>query len=247
MPKIHGKAGGTEWARTAEGFAKTMGICAVSFGLISFVYGFLFSWNIYMTGIFVLILAGLWKLTRHKINRYFDAQLEKLTHHLKGAKGEQRVGWELEDLGPQYHVFHDMSHEHLGGNIDHLVVGPTGVFAIETKNWIGSISIDRFGEPLWNGYAYRKRHAGTLITNSLTIKQWIGDVPGKQRFYIQAIMVFPSAFVDLKSRNENKNVRFTPLSRLNSLIQAEPNPIDKLSEEQIQEIVKRIEDKSRIK
>jgi len=51
-----------------------------------------------------------------------------------GAKGEQVVGRELDRLMAQgYRVFHDMPF--VGWNIDHVVVGPRGVFAVETKAW----------------------------------------------------------------------------------------------------------------
>lgn len=51
-----------------------------------------------------------------------------------GAKGEQVVGRELDLLMLQgYRVFHDMAFA--GWNIDHVVVGPRGVFAVETKAW----------------------------------------------------------------------------------------------------------------
>lgn len=51
-----------------------------------------------------------------------------------GAKGEQVVGRELDRLIAQgYRVFHDMPF--VGWNIDHVVVGPRGVFVVETKAW----------------------------------------------------------------------------------------------------------------
>jgi len=49
-----------------------------------------------------------------------------------GSLGEQVVGRELDQLMAQgYRVFHDV--EFKGWNIDHVVVGPRGVFAVETK------------------------------------------------------------------------------------------------------------------
>jgi hypothetical protein len=49
-----------------------------------------------------------------------------------GYEAEVAVGQELNELLRQgYHVFHDLPAE--GFNIDHIAVGPNGVFAIETK------------------------------------------------------------------------------------------------------------------
>ncbi len=49
-----------------------------------------------------------------------------------GLRGERTVGQMLESLRAKgYHVFHDISED--GYNIDHVIIGPGGVFAIETK------------------------------------------------------------------------------------------------------------------
>jgi hypothetical protein len=51
-----------------------------------------------------------------------------------GALGEQVVGRELDQLMRlDYRVFHDVQFG--TWNIDHVVVGPRGVFAVETKTW----------------------------------------------------------------------------------------------------------------
>lgn len=53
-----------------------------------------------------------------------------------GIRGERIVGRMLEDLRrDDYRVFHDLPGEGDGGkfNVDHLIVGPAGVFVIETK------------------------------------------------------------------------------------------------------------------
>ena len=57
----------------------------------------------------------------------------------KGLTGERQVGGLLAGLGADYHVVHDLDTGH--GNIDHVVVGPTGVFAIETKNLAGRLEL----------------------------------------------------------------------------------------------------------
>ena len=57
----------------------------------------------------------------------------------KGARGEERVACFLATLPQGYHVFHDFN---CGGCcIDHVVVGTGGWFAIETKCWAGSVSL----------------------------------------------------------------------------------------------------------
>jgi hypothetical protein len=51
-----------------------------------------------------------------------------------GAKGEQLVAAQLERLGPSWHVLHSITLSETGTDLDHLVIGPGGVFCINTKN-----------------------------------------------------------------------------------------------------------------
>ena len=66
---------------------------------------------------------------------------------LKGARGEERVAKELGFLSSAFTVFHGMNMRQWGKtgaewDYDHVVVGPTGVYVIETKNWAGPITIE---------------------------------------------------------------------------------------------------------
>jgi hypothetical protein len=55
-----------------------------------------------------------------------------MRNYALGARGERAVGQSLETLRARgYHVFHDIQDDR--GNIDHILIGPAGVFAIETK------------------------------------------------------------------------------------------------------------------
>jgi len=63
----------------------------------------------------------------------------RLGNYLKGAKGEEWVAHELSFLSSEYTVFNGLR---LGGgkqNFDHIVVGPSGIYVVETKNWKGSV------------------------------------------------------------------------------------------------------------
>jgi hypothetical protein len=58
----------------------------------------------------------------------------------KGRDGERRVAEILRGLPePAWHVLHDLQIGSRGANLDHLVVGPGGVFTINTKNVAGSV------------------------------------------------------------------------------------------------------------
>ena len=63
----------------------------------------------------------------------------RLGNFLKGAKGEEWVAHELAFLDSGYTVFNGLRLKGGKQNFDHIVVGPAGVFVVETKNWKGSV------------------------------------------------------------------------------------------------------------
>jgi hypothetical protein len=66
--------------------------------------------------------------------RYFDLQLDIVGMQRRGADAEAAVGNVLDSLVSEgYGVLHDVD-SIVSGNIDHIVLGPTGVFIIETKS-----------------------------------------------------------------------------------------------------------------
>ena len=63
----------------------------------------------------------------------------RLGNFLKGAKGEEWVAHELAFLSSEYTVFNGLRLSGGKENFDHIIVGPAGVFIVETKNWKGSV------------------------------------------------------------------------------------------------------------
>jgi hypothetical protein len=59
----------------------------------------------------------------------------------EGAAGERGAGWWLGRLPEGWFVFHDLPVGHRGANIDHLVIGPGGVFTVNTKYLFGEIVV----------------------------------------------------------------------------------------------------------
>lgn len=73
----------------------------------------------------------------------------------RGAEGEEAVGQILDGLATGgWHVLHDVTFGR--GNIDHVVVGPGGVFAVETKSYAGQIYLDRLDQKIL-GQAYAEK------------------------------------------------------------------------------------------
>ena len=55
----------------------------------------------------------------------------------RGAEGEEEVGWQLRKLGEPWNVIHSVPVGKGDTDIDHLVIGPPGVFTLNTKNHLG--------------------------------------------------------------------------------------------------------------
>jgi hypothetical protein len=76
----------------------------------------------------------------------------------RGAEGEQRTGRELTRLG--WHFVEDV--EHGAGNHDHVLVGPAGVFNLETKFPSGIVEVED-GRPVLRGRHGEDRPAALKV------------------------------------------------------------------------------------
>lgn len=79
------------------------------------------------------------------VTRFLRARLDAF---IKGARGEEWVARELTFLPAGYQVFHGLvvpgrDGDLPEGDVDHVVVGPTGVYVVETKNWSGRITVEQ--------------------------------------------------------------------------------------------------------
>jgi hypothetical protein len=57
----------------------------------------------------------------------------------RGATGERVTAWWLGRLPAGWHLFNDVPAGQLGANIDHVIVGPAGVFTVNAKNLTGKV------------------------------------------------------------------------------------------------------------
>jgi hypothetical protein len=65
---------------------------------------------------------------------------EQVTAWQRGAAGERRTARLLDRLTRDgYVVFHDLAIPGSPSNVDHLVIGPSGVFVIDSKQWTGTV------------------------------------------------------------------------------------------------------------
>jgi hypothetical protein len=100
------------------------------------VYSFSYSFILSITAEIVIFLFFL--LISRTVNEYIRIALR----YKKGIRGEDQLANEFHNLPNGYTVFQDVKLPNTQRNIDFVVVGPTGIYAIEVKNVNGIISFD---------------------------------------------------------------------------------------------------------
>ncbi|MGD9795825.1 MAG: nuclease-related domain-containing protein, partial [Acidimicrobiia bacterium] len=67
----------------------------------------------------------------------------------RGAEGEAQTAARLVWLPPGFVALHDLRIPGSKANIDHVVIGPTGVWVIDSKAWAGRLTPG--SDTLWQG------------------------------------------------------------------------------------------------
>jgi hypothetical protein len=136
-----------------------------------------------------LIVWGANKWSFRKIE-----ELERERPNLcKPADGLNSVATILKRFPNEFRVINDLTTP--SGNLDHVVVGPTGVFVLDTKNWGGVVSADGQGELLCNGKPLDKPYVGQFAARVKAIKDKVKALGDLDRCF-QALLVFTSARLD---------------------------------------------------
>lgn len=114
--------------------------------------------------------------------------------HLRGAQAEALVAWYLNDLTPPWRVFHNLPCS-AGGDIDHVVVGPGGLFVISTKSYKGHVTRTASGLLKLNG------HPLDDADDAMRCNKWVVDrlksTLGDRVPWVQPILALPLARIDV--------------------------------------------------
>lgn len=127
-------------------------------------------------------------------------QLDELEHtrvHLrKAAAGEARVGLVLENFPNEFCVVNDLATPI--GTLDHVVIGPTGVFVLATKDWRGVVTADGHGELTCNGHPLDRPYVRRFIARVMDVKEKVETLAPGIHTYFQPVFVFTSAYIEVK-------------------------------------------------
>lgn len=142
-----------------------------------------------------------------------------------GREGERTVGQFLEELrGQGFHVFHDIPGD--GFNIDHVVVAPQGIFAVETKTFSkqvkGEAKVVQDGDRiLVNGFEPDRNP----VVQARAIRDWLSgllfDTTGR-RYPVKGVVVLPGWWVEPPADNERTDIWVLNPKALPAFIAHEP-------------------------
>ncbi len=158
----------------------------------------------------------------------------------QGYEGEKVVARRLEELRRKdFRVFHDIPVK-IGErefNIDHLLVGPKGVYVIETKTWSkpwrGRAEIAHDDERIWVDGQERDRNP---MDQAKALRSFIWGFIHKRtgkKCKVWGVVIFPGWFVKEGESRSNSGIWVLNEKRLVKYLDQEPTV---LNEEEIQMI-----------
>jgi hypothetical protein len=116
-----------------------------------------------------------------------------------GKRGELAITEALKRLPDDYVLLNDLTLPESRGNVDHLVIGPTGLFVIETKNYSGYVKCFR------DNWQVNGRQISSLSKqakrNAIAIKNNLDAVFAEHRTkipFVNALLVFVNGKGKLK-------------------------------------------------
>ncbi len=181
----------------------------------------------------VVVATALTFLLVHWLKRRLLAWEDDHQRFRRGARGEVVVAHILSKLSDRYFVMHNVPTPY--ADYDHLVIGPAGIFAIETKDWRGLVSPDGLGELLLNGTPLAKPVVRHFIAHVMRLRNHVCETTGREHFF-QPVFVFTSALLKAKP-GDTRNAHCLPEEKLLEYIE-QAKPAQRLSRADILQITK---------
>jgi hypothetical protein len=208
--------------------------CLIMFGLVFFLIilkillTFRVGWfdEAVLLAPLVLIAGFYYYLRRYRVYR-------------GGLEGEKRVAKLLSvTLSNDYYLLNGMHFGGGDGDVDHIVLGPNGVFVIETKNWSGKIMCH--GDK-WQRKS-RRRFTGSpsrqLKKNVAKVQRILDLSPFRElRVWVEGAVVFTNN-ADLHLNNPT--VPILKLQQLPNYITNQQNRNNRYPTQQLEQIAKEI-------
>jgi hypothetical protein len=190
----HGNAGAFPKRVAGQRLLKGFGPILVTLWLSGGLFGFwLANWNVPLVAALAAVGTCLLYGSTQFLMRNLEANEKERLRYARGFEGELLVSWTLDALGTDWHIFHGLQLTERE-DFDHVVVGPRGLFYIQTKNRRGLIA--RSDDTLvLNGVP--DKVTSTVRSQAMELKRRLADETGTPVRWIKAVVVVPFASIDL--------------------------------------------------
>ena len=157
-------------------------------------------WKVWLLGVLLAVAFGVWSFYLGRVPGRFMAAMTgflvgvfTVVYSLGGrvsaflwwlgAEGERQTASEIEKLSTDWHCEHDL--EHARGNYDHVLVGPPGVFLLDSKR-LNNVSATA-GDALRSG---RMSYPGASFRGgAMDVKVRLEGRLGFRAPWVQAVVV----------------------------------------------------------
>jgi hypothetical protein len=134
---------------------------------------------------------------RRFVERITDARTDDRNWR-RGAEGEERVAAVLERLDRErWSVIHDLTIGAKGANLDHLVIGPAGVFVLNTKNLTGTLKV--YERAIYQN-GHKTAFVPSLLREARTVQERLAVASGRPVAAWSLLVLAGSCQVEQKSR-----------------------------------------------
>jgi len=147
----------------------------------------------------LLILSLLLVSTGRPMHRLATTIGKQRLKFWRGAQVEALVGWLLQDLDDQC-VFNGIQLQE-ASDIDHVVVGPGGLYCVSTKSARGLFSLAPDGRVFYNNKPTGL--IGNTQSQAMALRERLRGLLGADVPYVNAVLAVPLANVDFSGPQQN--------------------------------------------
>jgi len=130
----------------------------------------------------------------------------------KGIKGESTIAEYLNQLPKNYFVFNDVKFPGSYGNLDHVVIGPNGIYVIETKNYKGFFVVKDKEWFYKSGNTVKKAQSQPgkqVIANAMSLRKFlISNGVNMNGVWVSSIVTLLDKNFKIEKKPKNYNVLF---------------------------------------
>lgn len=206
---VRGKAGESTRKMQASRMAVVLAIL-----LLMWLAIFVYSRNVKTVMSFgligTLVVGGIFLFGIKLLEKKGAVILKRAKQAERGAIAEEKTGAILEEALPQGNfVIHDFDTGR--GNIDHILVGPKGIFTLEVKSHRGTVTFDK-GSLLRDGKPFEKDFLKQAWAECFVVREILAKWEIKEPS-AEPLIIFSNAFVKVRDKAKGVaviNLKFLP-------------------------------------